>query len=68
MKYGTKVLQLELQTRLVTAKAPQNLPDPTTEIHRALANPLGTPTLLEIVGPGERVVIVTSDITRYTGS
>lgn len=30
----------------------------------ALANPIGTPTLGEIVKPGEKIVIITSDITR----
>lgn len=34
----------------------------------ALATPLGTPPLSAIVSHGEQVVIVTSDITRYTGS
>jgi len=34
------------------------------EIGRALANPIGTPRLREIVRPGEKIVIVTSDITR----
>lgn len=34
------------------------------EIRRALANPIGTPRLREIVRPGEKIVIVTSDITR----
>jgi nickel-dependent lactate racemase len=68
LKYGTSVLQLDLHARLVTADMPQERPDPTDEIHRALANPLGSSILAEIVRPGERVVIVTSDITRYTGS
>jgi nickel-dependent lactate racemase len=34
------------------------------EIIRALQNPAGTPRLCEIVKPGEKVAIVTSDITR----
>jgi nickel-dependent lactate racemase len=68
LKYGSNVLRLDLRARLVTADMPQELPDPTDEIHRALSNPLGTSMLAEIVRPGERVVIVTSDITRYTGS
>jgi nickel-dependent lactate racemase len=37
-------------------------------VQKALENPLGTPALSEVVSPGEKVVIVTSDITRYTGS
>lgn len=34
------------------------------EVRRALAEPIGSPRLREIVRPGEKVAIVTSDITR----
>ncbi len=34
------------------------------EVRRALAEPIGSPRLGEIVRPGERVAIITSDITR----
>ncbi|MCK4508929.1 MAG: DUF2088 domain-containing protein, partial [Desulfuromonadales bacterium] len=68
MKYGSDILQIDLQASVLTADAPQNLPDPTEEIRRALANPLGTLPLAEIVQPGEQIIIITSDITRYTGS
>ena len=34
------------------------------EVRRALAEPIGTPRLREIVRPGEKIAIVTSDITR----
>lgn len=34
------------------------------EVRRALENPIGTPRLREIVKPGEKIAIVTSDITR----
>lgn len=34
------------------------------EVVRALENPIGTPRLREIVKPGEKIAIVTSDITR----
>lgn len=34
------------------------------EVRRALENPIGTPRLQEIVKPGEKIAIVTSDITR----
>jgi len=37
-------------------------------IEAALDAPLGSPALAQIVRLGEQVVIVTSDITRYTGS
>jgi len=34
------------------------------EVRRALEEPIGTPRLREIVKPGEKIAIVTSDITR----
>lgn len=34
------------------------------EILRALENPVGTPRLRDIVRPGEKIAVVTSDITR----
>lgn len=34
------------------------------EVKRAIENPIGTERLKDIVKPGERVVIITSDITR----
>ncbi len=34
------------------------------EVRRALKEPIGTPRLSDIVKPGEKVVIITSDITR----
>ena len=34
------------------------------EVVRALENPIGTPCLKEIVKPGEKIAIITSDITR----
>jgi nickel-dependent lactate racemase len=42
--------------------------DPEALIRSALDAPLGTPPLAEIIRTGEKVTIVTSDITRYTGS
>ena len=34
------------------------------EVRRALENPIDSPKLREIVHPGEKIVIVTSDVTR----
>ncbi len=34
------------------------------EVRRALLNPIGAPLLKEVVKPGEKIVIITSDITR----
>ena len=33
-------------------------------VREALAHPIGTPRLSEIVRPGEKIVIITSDISR----
>ena len=38
--------------------------DETEVVRRALENPIGTPRLGSIVHPGEKIVIITSDITR----
>src|SRR3990170_332266 len=40
--------------------------DPVVAIERALANPLDTPHISEIVRPGEKVVILIDDHTRVT--
>ena len=34
------------------------------EVKRALEAPIGSPRLREIVRPGEKIAVVTSDITR----
>ncbi len=34
------------------------------EVRRALAEPIGTPRLRDIVKPGERIAVITSDVTR----
>ncbi len=41
-----------------------DLPNPDEEIRRALKNPIGSPRLNEIVKKGDKISIVTSDITR----
>ena len=68
LKYGNKEIPAELNARLLSVAPPGPLPNPEQEVCQALSAPFGTPPLSEIVKPGERVVIVTSDITRYTGS
>lgn len=68
LKYGSQKLPIELQAQTLTANSPHGLPDPAEEVCRALANPIASPSLAQILKPGERIAIVTSDITRYTGS
>lgn len=69
LKYGDQSWPCPLPSaRVLSAPPPARLPAPDEAVRVALAAPLGTPPLAEIVTPGEQVVIVTSDITRYTGS
>jgi nickel-dependent lactate racemase len=42
------------------------LKKPRDEIRRSLKNPIGTPSLQELVGPKDKVVIIGDDITRPT--
>ncbi len=69
LKYGGESVSCRLPgATMLTAKA---LPEPEeaeSMIRTALAEPIGSAPLAEIVRPGENVVIVTSDITRYSGS
>ena len=68
LKYGHDQLTVQIE-QAVSLELPQALlTDPVQLIERALDNPIGTEPLDHIVKPGENVVIITSDITRYTGS
>jgi len=69
LKYGDRAFSSPLpRATVLTPAMPAQLPGPRDTIRAALAAPLGTPTLDGIVAPGDQVVIVTSDITRPTGS
>jgi nickel-dependent lactate racemase len=69
LKYGSRTFACSLDgARVLTAATPPAPADPAALVHAALRTPIGSPTLDKIVRPGEKVVIVTSDITRYTGS
>jgi nickel-dependent lactate racemase len=67
-KIGTKTQTVEVpeQNLLGILQANQVAVDQrgADEVRRALEAPIGTPRLRDIVHPGEKVVIVTSDITR----
>jgi len=67
-KCGQRSLSVDLPRAQVLTATGQAVVNPQMLISAALDAPLGTPRLEEIVRPGEKVVIVTSDITRYTGS
>ncbi|AET66451.1 hypothetical protein Desor_0768 [Desulfosporosinus orientis DSM 765] len=66
--YGKEMLSFELpepvRIRTIEAKASLPILNIQEAIRHALANPIGTAPLLEIVKPGDKVVIVVSDITR----
>lgn len=66
--YGTTTQSVEIDHKNLLAEL---LPNPVQgvesevgEVERALQEPIGAPKLREIVKPGEKVAIVTSDITR----
>lgn len=66
--FGTGVQTVEVPEKnllgvLMSNDVPRGLTN-EAEVVRALENPIGTPRLREIVKPGEKVAIVTSDITR----
>jgi len=69
LKYGNRTFSCRLdEARILSATVPPSPADPAVQVRAALKAPIGSPTLDKIVRPGEKVVIVTSDITRYTGS
>ena len=66
--FGTGTQTVEVPDRCVRqVLEPNPVPRGLTgeaEVRRALAEPIGTPRLREIVRPGETIAIITSDITR----
>jgi len=69
LKYGRQSLQAEIADgQLLTVADHGATAAPEAMIRAALAAPRGTLPLSAIVRPGESVAIVTSDITRYSGS
>ncbi|SFL31325.1 nickel-dependent lactate racemase [Halanaerobium salsuginis] len=68
MKYGKDKLHFTIPEEnllgVLTSDAPQNEQTEAEIIKTALANPIGSRRLAEIVKPGEQICIVISDITR----
>ena len=66
--FGTSTQEVEVpEKNLIAVLHANEVPTGLTgeaEVRRALAEPIGTPRLGEIVKPGEKIAIVTSDITR----
>ena len=66
--FGEGVQAVEVPDRnllgvLIANEVPKGLTN-EADVARALAHPIGTPRLGEIVRPGEKIAIVNSDITR----
>lgn len=71
LPFGERFLTLEVDDEaLGEVVVPQEttavFDDPTAAIQQALANPIGTPRLGEIVSAGQTVAIAIDDITRST--
>ncbi|PLX81625.1 MAG: hypothetical protein C0616_04720 [Desulfuromonas sp.] len=69
LAFGSDNLELDLPgADLLQVTEPESNTPPQELIDAALREPVGSPPLEQLVRPGEKVAIVTSDITRYTGS
>ena len=69
LKYGSTSVSCQLPGARLLQMKNIEAPRPAAHLVReALEIPIGTPALTNIVKPGERIAIVTSDITRYSAS
>ena len=68
LKYGKNTLDLQVPTGSVIATLYPNeverAPDGVAEIERAVANPIGTPSLEELARGKKTAVIAVPDVTR----
>ena len=68
LKIGTRSETVQVpEANLQGILTPNEVPVALTgeaEVRRALNEPIGTPRLRDIVHPGEKIAIITSDITR----
>lgn len=68
LAYGKNKLYFELPSEVkvqeIEAKTSQPIMNIEETIRQAVSHPLGTPPLIELVRPGDKVVIIVSDITR----
>ena len=63
--FGKTTMEVDVGTELLGVIQAKPLPPATGDlIQKALAAPIGSPPLEELVKPGARVAIITSDITR----
>ncbi len=72
LKYGKTSLDMQQPAGkclgVLKPKRMSALKDIEAEVAKALENPIGSLPLSEIVGAGDRVTIITSDITRYSAT
>ncbi len=70
LKYGqrTQTGKLPVAAQVLVPQISPPTQSAVEMVRQALRKPLGGPPLAEIVHANEQVVIITSDITRYTGS
>jgi nickel-dependent lactate racemase len=66
LPYGRGSVEISTDADLIAHRGAPPIADETAAVFEALANPIGTPPLAEIVKPGERVTIIVNDITRLT--
>jgi len=70
IRYGEKLLQLEIPGERIAYELkpadPDPVDDPAAELDRALSAPVGTPPLRELVQAGAKIVILGDDATRLT--
>src|SRR5262245_52932207 len=69
LAYGQGQLTVELPKDRTTVIAPSHtagLPDERRSVFEALRRPIGAKPLLELIRPGDQVVITFTDITRAT--
>lgn len=66
MPYGKGFVELEVpgSAEIIEPSRLEGLPDEKSSLVEALRAPLGAPPLREVISPGDRIVIVTSDNTR----
>jgi lactate racemase len=68
LAYGRQGLMVEVPegTDVLSARHVPGLPDEPVAIRKALRSPIGSPPLSDFLNPGQRVVVVHTDITRAT--
>ncbi len=70
LPYGNGILTIDIPDNylgaVVSPKPVAAVPNPGATIEAALAQPIGTPQLEQLVKPGHRVAIIIDDITRET--